>query len=202
VELQCLKCGESRDVSCSCGQPYVSKGERAEWAVKAHPGWSDRRIAAEIGVDGKTIAAARKKLFLGRVPLNDDEAATLARAEESAGEGAEDSTGYSPRRLGRDGKTYSIQFKQEPDVRPVCVLDDKDKQLRRLHEKAVTNYLATTTEGVPEVKAVLTQLIARPTITRSGSKLSLLTILKLTKRRTASWMRRMGDGRPARINPG
>ena len=49
-----------RGRSCNCGQPYVPRALRAKEAIKANPEKSDRAIAADLGVDHKTVAAARK----------------------------------------------------------------------------------------------------------------------------------------------
>jgi FixJ family two-component response regulator len=39
----------------------VTRGERAEAAVRANPGKSDRMIAEEIGVNNTTVSRARKR---------------------------------------------------------------------------------------------------------------------------------------------
>ena len=83
--LVCTECGASGEGSCRCGAPYVAPGQRAAEAVTANPNKSDRAIAADIGVDHKTVSKARK----------------------SGGE-------YSPpeKRTGKDGKSYPVKRKR------------------------------------------------------------------------------------------
>jgi len=45
--------------ACDCGVAYVPAGQRAAEAVQKSPEKSNRAIAAEIGVDHKTVAKAR-----------------------------------------------------------------------------------------------------------------------------------------------
>jgi DNA-binding CsgD family transcriptional regulator len=61
TSLVCSDCGAPGQGSCNCGAPYITPGERAEAAVKANPGKSDRAIADEIGVSAPTVGKARKK---------------------------------------------------------------------------------------------------------------------------------------------
>jgi hypothetical protein len=60
TKLVCSGCGAPGQGSCGCGVAYVSAGERAEEAVKANPGKSNRAIAEESGVSYETIRRARK----------------------------------------------------------------------------------------------------------------------------------------------
>lgn len=60
TKLVCSSCGAPGEGSCRCGVPYVTPGERAEAAVKANPGKSDRTIAEELGVSHTTVQRARK----------------------------------------------------------------------------------------------------------------------------------------------
>jgi hypothetical protein len=78
-QIGCSACGATTDAACDCGVPYVPAGERAAAAIVAHPEKSDRAIAAEIGVDHKTVGAARR-----------------AGGERSPPE----------KRIGQDGKAY------------------------------------------------------------------------------------------------
>jgi hypothetical protein len=89
VKLECTQCGASGEGSCNCGAEYVAPGQRAAKALKANPERSDRAIAAEIGVDHKTVGAARK-------------AAT--------GEGSPVEC-----RTGLDGKTRRLPQRSEPE---------------------------------------------------------------------------------------
>jgi hypothetical protein len=59
VRLQCSACGAEANASCNCGKPYVPAKQRAADAVAAHPEKSNRAIAAEVGVDEKTVRQAR-----------------------------------------------------------------------------------------------------------------------------------------------
>ena len=61
TKLQCSSCGADATASCDCGVAYVPAGKRAQEAVAASPERSDRAIAAEIGVDHKTVAKARAR---------------------------------------------------------------------------------------------------------------------------------------------
>jgi hypothetical protein len=58
--LRCSCCGASATAACDCGVEYVPAGKLAALAVAANPERSDRAIAAKIGVDHKTVAAARR----------------------------------------------------------------------------------------------------------------------------------------------
>jgi hypothetical protein len=60
TKLVCSSCGAPGEGSCRCGVPYITPGERAEAAVKANPGKSDRAIAEDIGVSPKTVSKARR----------------------------------------------------------------------------------------------------------------------------------------------
>jgi hypothetical protein len=57
--LVCTGCGAEANASCNCGVSYVAKSIRAAEAIKANPNRSDRAIAADIGVDHKTVGKAR-----------------------------------------------------------------------------------------------------------------------------------------------
>jgi alkanesulfonate monooxygenase SsuD/methylene tetrahydromethanopterin reductase-like flavin-dependent oxidoreductase (luciferase family) len=61
VRLSCSACGAEANASCSCGEPYVPKLQRAAEAVAAHPEKSNRAIAADIGVSPGTVDRARHK---------------------------------------------------------------------------------------------------------------------------------------------
>jgi hypothetical protein len=62
TKLVCTACGATGTGSCNCNAPYVAPSERAEAAVKANPGKSDRDIAREEGVSPTTVGKARKQL--------------------------------------------------------------------------------------------------------------------------------------------
>jgi hypothetical protein len=59
VRLECSACGAEGQGSCDCGAPYLRPAERAANAIAANPEKSDRAIAAEIGVDHKTVGKVR-----------------------------------------------------------------------------------------------------------------------------------------------
>jgi hypothetical protein len=63
--LCCTECGRLADVAsgCDCGADYkyLSAGDLAAAAVKAHPDKSDRAIADEIGISAMTVGRARAK---------------------------------------------------------------------------------------------------------------------------------------------
>jgi len=60
--LCCTACGVQGEAKCACGKglTYMPAGKAAALAFKAHPDWSNRRIAEAVGVSDKTIAAARE----------------------------------------------------------------------------------------------------------------------------------------------
>jgi hypothetical protein len=91
--MRCSQCGETTNAACECGVAYVSAGEYAAQAIAAHPEKSSRAIAAEIGVDHKTVSAAR------------------ARGENSPPE----------KRVGMDGKSYPA--KRPPGEEPERDMD-------------------------------------------------------------------------------
>ncbi len=59
AKIGCSSCGATVDAACDCGAPYLPAGQRAAEAVAANPEKSNRAIAADIGVDHKTVAKAR-----------------------------------------------------------------------------------------------------------------------------------------------
>lgn len=69
INWMCSACGE--DASCNCGAPLMSKAQRAAEAVSANPSRSDRAIAKEIGVDHKTVGAARNFLTGEHSPVDE-----------------------------------------------------------------------------------------------------------------------------------
>jgi hypothetical protein len=83
--LQCSACGACTEAACDCGVAYISAGKRAAAAVAAAPEKSDRAIAAEIGVDHKTVGSARRS-------------------------GGDDSPTEEARRVGQDGKSYPAKI--------------------------------------------------------------------------------------------
>lgn len=85
----CSGCGAEANASCNCGVAYQPKSVRAAAAVAVDPGKSDRAIAADIGVDHKTVAKAR------------------------------DATGEnSPVRTGLDGKTRRMPTREQSADNP------------------------------------------------------------------------------------
>lgn len=89
--MVCTGCGSEANASCNCGVAYTPKIIRAAEAIKANPQKSDRSIAKEIGVDQKTVGAARRQ-----------------SGEEYS----------SPERVGRDGKSYpATQTLKPPPTR-------------------------------------------------------------------------------------
>jgi hypothetical protein len=58
--MQCSSCGAAGIAACDCGAPYVPAATRAAKAIAANPNKSDRAIAADLGVDHKTVGKARK----------------------------------------------------------------------------------------------------------------------------------------------
>lgn len=91
ARLQCEACGAKAEAACNCGAPYVPAGKRAAAAIIINPEMSDRAIAAEIGVDHKTVGKARR-----------------ATGESSPVE----------KRTGRDGKTRQVPLKAVSSLTP------------------------------------------------------------------------------------
>jgi len=60
ARLSCSVCGAEADAACNCGAPYVPAGTRAAEAIAASPEKSNRAIAADIGVDEKTVRKVRQ----------------------------------------------------------------------------------------------------------------------------------------------
>jgi hypothetical protein len=100
--MVCTGCGAEANASCNCGKPYEPKAVRAAEAVKATPEKSDRAIAAEIGVDHKTVGAARKELTGENSPVE---------------------------RIGLDGKTRKMPQRDEPHAAVESTGDlERDKE--------------------------------------------------------------------------
>jgi hypothetical protein len=112
-QIGCSACGATTDAACDCGVAYLPARQRAAEAITANPDRSDRAIAAEIGVDHKTVGAARR----------------------SVGE-------HSPpeKRIGQDGKSYpamstkasrekasEARFDGGPDAEPTFTLEEESK---------------------------------------------------------------------------
>jgi hypothetical protein len=102
--LRCTKCGAAVRCECGCGTPYVgehrwtrppnaSAADRAMAAIALHPDWSNRAIAAEIGVGYQTVGRAR--------------AAMKAVGEHGAVDGAQ----TEETRTGRDGRRRKLSRK-------------------------------------------------------------------------------------------
>jgi hypothetical protein len=87
-QMVCTACGSEANASCNCGKPYVPKRQRAAEAIVANPQKSDRAIAADIGVDHKTVGAARRELTGEHSPVE---------------------------REGLDGKVRRLPVREEPD---------------------------------------------------------------------------------------
>lgn len=66
----CSACGI--DAGCNCGAPLMSKAQRAVEAIAANPRMSDRAIARKIGVDHKTVGAARDSATGEFSPVHDE----------------------------------------------------------------------------------------------------------------------------------
>lgn len=101
--MQCSSCGASANAACDCGVAYLPAGERAAAAVAANPAMSDRAIAAEIGVDHKTVATAHR-----------------AGGERSPPD----------KRTGRDGKSYPSR--RQTDDEEISPAEDAKSALMAL----------------------------------------------------------------------
>jgi hypothetical protein len=121
--MVCTGCGAEANASCNCGKPYVPKSLRAAEAIRANPEKSNRAIAADIGVDEKTVRKARD--------------------EPTADQSAVDT------RIGLDGKERKMPEKKpeaepEADVDPEPIgftaldyngLSKEYEKLQKAHEK-------------------------------------------------------------------
>lgn len=60
--LHCTACGIAVETKCECHKPcaYMPANKAAALAVAAHPEWSNVRLGKMVGVNDKTIAAARR----------------------------------------------------------------------------------------------------------------------------------------------
>jgi hypothetical protein len=99
VVIRCEACGATADAACSCGAAYVPVVECAAKAVAATPQKSDRAIAAQLGIDHKTVAKARR----------------------AGGELSPPQT-----RIGRDGKTYPMPKARPNDETAEVRSDDEE----------------------------------------------------------------------------
>jgi hypothetical protein len=92
-QLRCSECGEIAEAACDCGAPYLPAGARAAEAIAKHPEKSDRAIAAEAGVNRRTVVRARKQLV--------------------------HSAPVAEQRIGKDGKRRRVPAKSpEPELGP------------------------------------------------------------------------------------
>jgi hypothetical protein len=106
IRLECPKCHAETNAPCNCGVAYVPKSIKAQEAVAAHPEKSNRAIAAEVGVDEKTVRKARE-----------------ATADKSAVE---------TRRTGMDGVTRKLpERKAEPEPEDTDDVEPKATEAER-----------------------------------------------------------------------
>jgi hypothetical protein len=102
-QLRCSKCGATTDAICECGVGYVPAHEYAAKALAANPEKSDRAIAAELGIDHKTVAKQRKL----------------------TGEN-------SPVRIGRDRKARRVPKPKSPKPQPLNIALSALTQIEQL----------------------------------------------------------------------
>jgi hypothetical protein len=100
----------------------VAKSVRAAEAIRANPGKSDRGIAAAIGVDHKTVGAARQQ----------------SRGECSP-----------PDRIGQDGKSYSIRQRitDDPDISPKLAHEAAATGRRRVFLRCAEDAIRKAEQG-------------------------------------------------------
>lgn len=58
--MECSSCGAAGIAACDCGAPYMPASARASAAIAADRDKSDRAIAADLGIDHKTVGKARR----------------------------------------------------------------------------------------------------------------------------------------------
>lgn len=137
VRLECSACGAEANASCDCAKPYVPAMARAAKAIAANPEKSDRAIAAEIGVDHKTVGKARRET------------------------GGDDSP---PDRIGQDGKKYPAKrtprgFYNEPEPDEEATVEEHETsfwlRIQTARDLAEVPFQGeTTSELVEAVRAV------------------------------------------------
>jgi hypothetical protein len=86
--MVCTGCGAEAVAACKCCKPYVPAKQRVAEYDKAKPGQSTRQAASDLGISNAAVSKARNS------GVNE----------------------LTPREVtGRDGKTYHIQPREEPD---------------------------------------------------------------------------------------
>lgn len=102
VKLECSSCGAVGRGSCNCGVPYVRASTHAAKAIAATPQRSSRAIAAELGTSHTTVNRVRKSggTNVPRVSI--------------------------PKRVGRDGKAYSLPSPRATPPSGLSMVDLRD----------------------------------------------------------------------------
>lgn len=116
VRLACSACGAEANATCSCGQPYVPKRQRAEEIAEANPNISIRELAEQAKVSHGTAQAAKSRVQ-SRTP---DIAPTVGRdgkTYSAPSSAIRPVTGHLEEPvIGRDGKSYPAR--QQRQVEP------------------------------------------------------------------------------------
>lgn len=103
--LECKSCGTTVKAGCTCGVAYVPVAWRAAKAVAADPTKSDRAIAAEIGVNRRTVVKARAQLVHSAPVEKRTGKATVSRDTVE-------------KRTGRDGKSRKVPAAKPNNIVP------------------------------------------------------------------------------------
>jgi hypothetical protein len=111
--MVCTSCGSEANASCNCGVPYKPKALRAAEAIKANPEKSDRAIAAELGIDHKTVGKVRGDNSPPERVGRDGKTYSIKRRDEEGGTSPcdeeyhddEDDITYAPREAARMAKS-------------------------------------------------------------------------------------------------
>ena len=101
--IYCASCDAQGEAGCDCGAGYISASAFAAKVLMRNPEKSNRALAAEFGLSNQTVMRARQ-----------NSAAPNGAAENAAGSAAPN--GAPEKRVGLDGKTYSMP-KQRPAIR-------------------------------------------------------------------------------------
>ena len=117
--MECSSCGAAGIAACDCGAPYMPASARAAAAIVADRDKSDRAIAADLGIDHKTVGKARR------------------------------STGdYSPvdTRVGLDGKVRQMPQRKPKPEEVIPTEEEAEESYQQHLYKMFLDYLGDMTE--------------------------------------------------------
>jgi hypothetical protein len=136
TEIQCSACGAISTAACGCGAPYIPAFKRAAKAITEAPKKSDRAIAAEIGVNRRTVVKARNQLAQSapveekRLPGKDFPVDTRVGRDGKVRHLPKKKKSIPEIRFGRDGKTYPSKYSKKPIVYEIPTQEEADESLQ------------------------------------------------------------------------